>query len=469
MADGDRVGKFYVKFHGPKQTPYEGGVWKVHVELPENYPYKSPSIGFINRLYHPNVDEMSGSVCLDVINQTWSPMYDLTNIFEVFLPQLLTYPNPTDPLNGEAAALQMREPDRYKQKVREYVQRYAKPEDFPSGSADDKEDDDDASRFSMTDSEGEDDVPLPGDVGASNPAGAKDIEKLDIGPLGLILGLRSDAIPMARIKGLAADYLLAAAISELQHWQGSLNSQSEKAAQVHTLSLKAWKPTDPTDCDAGTTIGPNLVESREAVVYGRRPIALQLSRFLSSSLSEWLPFTVCRMLQNDSFTEALRVLLLCPNVEALWKKVPRYAVSLLLRQRDAVGLESLALRVNQSKKDLVDQVCADALGMAAMTDMDGFDVRPTGANALILESLGMPLGTTVRKRAGKIVQRIIMDIGGERDLQARRALFSVAQILPISRQGSSTEPNVVGALVSTHFMLVMDAVNRGLFSSKASE
>lgn len=42
----------------------------------------------------------------------------MINIFEVFLPQLLRYPNPSDPLNGEAAALMMREPKGYEAKVK---------------------------------------------------------------------------------------------------------------------------------------------------------------------------------------------------------------------------------------------------------------------------------------------------------------------------------------------------------------
>ncbi|ORX72909.1 ubiquitin-conjugating enzyme, partial [Linderina pennispora] len=121
----DNMQELFVRFHGPEDTPFAGGIWKVHVELPEQYPYKSPSIGFMNKIFHPNIDELSGSVCLDVINQTWSPMFDMLNIFESFLPQLLRYPNPTDPLNGEAAALMMRDATAYETKVKDYVKRFA--------------------------------------------------------------------------------------------------------------------------------------------------------------------------------------------------------------------------------------------------------------------------------------------------------------------------------------------------------
>ncbi|KAF3775672.1 Ubiquitin-conjugating enzyme E2 5 [Nymphaea thermarum] len=140
----DGIGEFNVEFRGPKDSPYEGGFWKVHVELPEAYPYKSPSIGFLNKIFHPNVDELSGSVCLDVINQTWSPMFDLLNVFEVFLPQLLLYPNPTDPLNSDAASLMMRDKQQFEQKVREYCERYAKKEHITKVVEESSDDDDEA-------------------------------------------------------------------------------------------------------------------------------------------------------------------------------------------------------------------------------------------------------------------------------------------------------------------------------------
>lgn len=96
----------------------------------------------------------------------------MVNIFEVFLPQLLRYPNPTDPLNGEAAALLMRDSPKYELKVKgntnqsiciyhsnlvyslEYVTRYATRE-AADAAADDSSDDEDMSSVNFDSSEDE--------------------------------------------------------------------------------------------------------------------------------------------------------------------------------------------------------------------------------------------------------------------------------------------------------------------------
>lgn len=116
---------FFVIFCRPKETAYEDGIWKVHVTLPDDYPFASHSIGSMSKILHPNIDKYSGSVCLDIINQTWTLMYSLVNIFYIFLPQLLTYPSPMDPLNSNAAALFLEDKSLYEQKVREYMKTHS--------------------------------------------------------------------------------------------------------------------------------------------------------------------------------------------------------------------------------------------------------------------------------------------------------------------------------------------------------
>ncbi|KAG9540840.1 hypothetical protein KCU86_g23153, partial [Aureobasidium melanogenum] len=51
VNDNTLVQEFFVRFKGPEETPFQGGLWKIHVELPDQYPYKSPSIGFVNRIF----------------------------------------------------------------------------------------------------------------------------------------------------------------------------------------------------------------------------------------------------------------------------------------------------------------------------------------------------------------------------------------------------------------------------------
>ena len=111
----------YVNLEGPNCSPWKGGKWKIRIELPEQYPYKSPSVGFITKIWHPNVCYNSGTICLNVLNQSWTPIYTASHIIDTFLPQLLTYPNPEDPLNQEAAKMLIDSSDNYSRYVKSTI------------------------------------------------------------------------------------------------------------------------------------------------------------------------------------------------------------------------------------------------------------------------------------------------------------------------------------------------------------
>lgn len=178
----DSMQEFSIKFHGPKDTPYSGGVWRLHVELPDNYPYKSPSIGFVNKIFHPNIDIASGSICLDVINSTWSPLYDLLNIVEWMIPGLLKEPNGSDPLNNEAATLQLRDKKLYEEKIKEYISKYATEKKYElqfgrsgdEGESEEEEDEDE----DEDQNGGDDDLSDMSDVSVSDDESLSDLSDL---------------------------------------------------------------------------------------------------------------------------------------------------------------------------------------------------------------------------------------------------------------------------------------------------
>lgn len=88
---------------GPAETPYEGGMFKLSIQFPADYPFKPPKLQFTTKIYHCNVNA-NGSICLDILQSQWSPALTIGKVL-LSICSLLTDPNPDDPLVPEIAKL----------------------------------------------------------------------------------------------------------------------------------------------------------------------------------------------------------------------------------------------------------------------------------------------------------------------------------------------------------------------------
>ncbi|KAF3008747.1 hypothetical protein B5807_05157 [Epicoccum nigrum] len=120
----DNLRYFDVTIDGPSQSPYEGGVFKLELFLPDDYPMTPPKVRFLTKIYHPNIDRL-GRICLDVLKSNWSPALQIRTIL-LSIQALLGAPNPDDPLANDVAQAWKENQAQAIATAKEWTQQYAK-------------------------------------------------------------------------------------------------------------------------------------------------------------------------------------------------------------------------------------------------------------------------------------------------------------------------------------------------------
>jgi|LakMenEpi03Aug12_release.lakeMendotaPanAssembly.Ray.scaffolds.fasta_scaffold821975_2 ubiquitin-conjugating enzyme E2 N len=85
---------------GPKDTPYDKGIFEFRVFFTGEYPHVPPKVKLQTKIYHPNINNL-GEICLNILKTDgWNPTINLRTL-ALSLQGLLESPNLDDPLNLE--------------------------------------------------------------------------------------------------------------------------------------------------------------------------------------------------------------------------------------------------------------------------------------------------------------------------------------------------------------------------------
>ena len=108
---------------GPSGSPYEGGVFFLSVQFPEDYPFKPPRVHFKTPIWHPNIGE-DGRVGLDILDENWTPALTLAKVL-LSIGSLLVDPEPRGALRREVAQEYQDVRVKFDRTAREWTRKFA--------------------------------------------------------------------------------------------------------------------------------------------------------------------------------------------------------------------------------------------------------------------------------------------------------------------------------------------------------
>ncbi|KAI3777691.1 hypothetical protein L1987_47492 [Smallanthus sonchifolius] len=110
---------------GPIGTPYEGGTFKIDIDLPDAYPFEPPKMKFATKVWHPNISSQSGAICLDILKDQWSPALTLKTAL-LSIQALLSTPEPDDPQDAVVAQQYLKDYQVFASTARYWTESFAK-------------------------------------------------------------------------------------------------------------------------------------------------------------------------------------------------------------------------------------------------------------------------------------------------------------------------------------------------------
>jgi ubiquitin-conjugating enzyme E2 D/E len=108
---------------GPAGSPYEGGKFFLDVTFPDNYPMKPPTLRFVTKVYHPNIND-NGDICVDLLHDQWSPVLGIAKLL-LSVSSLLTDPNTDHGLRPDVVKQLKSDPLTFTKTAREWTARFA--------------------------------------------------------------------------------------------------------------------------------------------------------------------------------------------------------------------------------------------------------------------------------------------------------------------------------------------------------